>query len=645
MPKTMSGAAKSFLPLEPINIIDAPIERLQMIESIQNAHDFLLSIYAENQADLPKLQELKAQLNANKYSSFIEKDLAGRDSLRLHYVGRGTGVVGAFSELGAVGGAIHVAEKLANPVVDVAHKVEDLTKYITAEPARLLGALYLLGDVFYSNAGKGDSLEAKLMNASGVMALAQSAIYMAFARDGSEYEIDDIQKRITAAIKDGNSLNDQSLWVSPEDKQGFQPVDDIVRFVRKDPIKLGAMVQIGGQVLLATAGAVSIMHDNNKKIWDKDGIWDIARSATSITAWAMLQINEEHTENKTEWKANPLARMIEEVKDSPHKYASTINTAASLFGIKSSLSKIKNIDSQVAEVDLKINDANNQSSDIIKQLNEDKLALLKKRPNHGQIAAELTYLSGDLTMFFARKSEYGGEAAINTKGAAKACAHFIEQSELLMSETPLKEFVHNLSTYLAGRIVHEEVRDGKMFADEVAAETQRISAELTRNIFSELAEKQNHYEKAANIIARISDLYPKPQQATIESALIEKLSSLTGANILPQEMQQQVANQHVNFTNVERDVAPNMNQVSELIIDLTKLLPDIHAGVNANNLYQTMLDFRKPTAQISSVKLDDVQIQHMQDNKSAEKISEKANEKSLGVINEKANEKYLIMQR
>jgi hypothetical protein len=343
----------------------------------------------------------------------------------------------------------------------------------------------------------------------------------------------------------------------------------------------------------------------------QQGLLDIARAATSITAWSILKMDEKQIEHKTPWNENPLARIGEEVSSAPQRYSSIINTCASLVGVGSSARKIISFDKKINALDdsaiSKLEGSNNESGEekLSNILSTEKEDLIKNTP-HGftQIAAELPYVIGDLTMFYLNKSETGQQAASNTKNAGSLIADFISKSELLMSETPQQQLIDNRANYIAKKIIAQEIEQGRMFADAAELETEHLSNELKRNIVTELSSKPNRYQQAVNIIARISDLYPKEQKAKIENALIEKLSSFKEVNIKPEEMLAALQETHPQFGNIERTAQPSMSEISPLIKDLSGLLPSLKAGIYADGIYQTLLNCSKPQAQILSSNIE-----------------------------------------
>jgi hypothetical protein len=588
-------AAKSFLPRAPISIENASVERLQLLQQVQGDRDWLLTIYANEQQQALQLQELQDKLDKSKFHSFIEKDAGGRDVLRLHYVARETNIADGFEKLGLIGGMRHAAEYVFAPLKDAFGVVADFAHDTATEPARLLSALYFLGDCFYANAGSNNkedgkiTLEGRLMNLSGKMAIAQSLIYTAFARDGSEHEIEQIRKRMQSAISEGKQPFDVEVWSKPIEKGENNLFDNMIGFVRKHPIEIGAYVQMAGQVAMIASGALTV------KKGDNNGYYDIGRAATSITAWGMLQMNEEHVEQKTDWHKNPFARGLEEIKSSPHRFASTVNTAASLIGIQSSLSKMNKIDVQLAAKDKEIEQQNGfaMKSDSSVQYNKlekmraERKELFDKRPNNSQIQAELTYLAGDMTMFFARKSDYGGQSATDTKQAAKAAACLIETSQILMTPVTRNEFVDNLSNYLAGRIVNEEIEDGKMQEAVRQLQVQEIASLLHNDIMAEISARPQNDIKAANIIARLAmEIEPTAQDRSIEK-IITRLADFNGVNIDVAEMHALVDDQ-LKILQTSRLKQNQANNTNDLIAELTLMLPSVNAAYNANELFETI---------------------------------------------------------
>jgi hypothetical protein len=600
----MRGAAKSFLPLPPISVSDSPMEKLQLIEQVQGECEWLINIEADSPQQMQALQELAESLDASRYSTFMDKDITGKDVLRVHHIGRNTSVAQGFESLGIIGGMRHLVDKAAHPVCELGKGAAHFAKYTADDPARLLAGLWLMGDIFYSQAGSSKdgelTLDGKLMNFSGYMAILQSALYIGLARDSNECMVEDVGNKIQDAIHQGVNPFNHALWdISPE-KKNESAIDKVVDFIKKNPIEVGAWIQMTGQVGLAASGLVNVSKGNT------EGWWDVSRAATSITAWGVLQMDEQHTEHKTAWSDNPVKRIMQEVRESPHKFASPINMLASSLGIYSSHKKQLANERDIAQIETAIHSVEHTSipyqtdASLLQGLKLEREELIKERPNPMQFAAETTYLLGDATMFFARKANYGGGGSEDTVHAAKAAAHFIANSEMVMTDSRLKEFVSNLSHYMAERTVIQQREEGSVPDAELEnAHIERLAHSLNRDIFAQIAGQSQRADQVANVIARISDTFPKAQQPALQEALIDSISGIVGVNIDREEMMQSVKNHYALFTEMhvteQPHQSPSMAQVAPLLAELTFLLPSVNAALNASTLYDTVLDFTKPS--------------------------------------------------
>jgi hypothetical protein len=544
----MAIHSRSMLPLETIRASDDPLTRLNLLEQVQGSRDWLATVVAESPAERETLLAVKAELDKKSYASYFDKGLHGQEVLRVHHLGRNSDIATGFENLGMVRGIRHAVENIAAPVGDAASAVGAATKYTMEDPARLMAGIYMLGDLSYIGAGKNFSEPKEaLKSMSGIMATIQSLIFLAYAKDSSEYHLKDVGKALDKVAEHGLDALDASIW-SAERKENHSMIGKLEQLLKRHPIEIGAATQILGQIGLLVSGGLNIKETGK-------GLGDMGRSMASITGWAMLMAHETPCENKTPWNANPFARVSQEFGENPSRFASTITTMASVIGLAAS------------------------------------------HENHSiqQALAEASYLMGDATMFFIDRGDDKANAA------SKAAAEFVYTSPILFSPTTQTAFVRQLSHYLAERMVAERLERTKP-ADHpdtemmVKEETSAIAQDLAKNIFKELAGKDQRMDKVANTVARLSELFPANQRDAVELAVVETIMQLSGVCVQADELHNAIKTQRERFVTQESPAsAPSMGTVSSILAELTFQLPSVNAGYNASRLFDTVSNLTRTT--------------------------------------------------
>ncbi len=553
--------------MEPVLAANEPMEKLRLMEQVQGNQDWMATVVAHNNDEKAILHEVEQELRQGSYSTYHDTDLSGRDVLRVHHLGRDTGIGEGFETLGMLGGlrhtAMHVTEHMAKPVGELAGKAIDGVKYTVEDSARLLAGLYLFGDLVYANAGKNwEDPREILINMSGVAGAIQSVIYMTYARDNGEVTVEDFAKKLENTLDWGHGIHHEALWTQPEEKHTLNPITHLHHLLQKHPLVAGAGVQVAGQLGMIASGIYGLSRG------ETDVAGDIARACASVIAWVTLQVSEKQIaeEDKTSWKDNALKRGIEELQGAPEKYASVINTMASLFGLYSGHMK-----SQAAGEEQHFN---------------------------MQSVAESTYLLGDMTMYFTRKANYGEASTSHIEKAGKAGADLIYQCGIMFSESTQTNFVNHIADYVAERMVRQQLGE-KTFhngGDAVHEAIKDTSTDLAKNIFRELSGKDQPIDKVAHHIASISELFPHGERAGIERDLVRTIASLPAVEINQDEMLALVERQHARFASNEYPLSPpSMSVASPLLAELTLSLPSAASITSSGTLFDVVAEHTRPS--------------------------------------------------
>ncbi len=547
----MASPARSLLPIEYLRTSGHPKERLDLLERVQGKSDWLASVVADTPDGKQELTALKTELDKKSYASYLDIDYHGNEVLRVHHVGRDTDIGNGIGKLGLLRGLRHAVENVTEPVGSAVKAGAHYAKYTADDPARLLAGLYIAGDVFYAGAGKSFSDPKEvLLSLSGIVTMLQSFILVAYAKDPSEYHLENVKKTMEQALKEGVSPVDPALWQSTHTPP-TGTINAVDHLLKKHPVEAGSLAQIGSQLCLIAAGGLSLKDSGGKKGWG-----NILRACSSITGWTMLMAHEKSCDHKTDWRVNPLSRISEEFHEKPSHFASSFAILASLIGLYAAHEGL----------------------------------------NPNQAMGEVLYLAGDATMHFVKREDMSSGDSLHTETAAKVAAEFMRNSPVLFCESTQTAFVHQLSAYLAERIVEERMEDrhkdpkGETEA-MVAEETAAIAKDLAKNIFKELAGKERKSEKVANTLARLIELFPEGDRGTVEKNLIHAIAGLPGVSLDENDMHRAVQAERARFTlHAEAPASrPSMATLSTMLSELTFQLPSMNAAANAGALFEAIL--------------------------------------------------------
>lgn len=160
------------------------------------------------------------------------RDENGIPILKVKNFGSDTKLSDSIKELGFAKGMTHKITHLGEPLGNAMQKTADMVKHVASDKARLIGGLYMVGDLILIFAGLGnkkgkDAADTGvgfmntlkdpanlLQSGAGVMATIQSLIYMGFAKEGSDAVYSDLMKHAQEAREQGKDLLDAGAWES-----------------------------------------------------------------------------------------------------------------------------------------------------------------------------------------------------------------------------------------------------------------------------------------------------------------------------------------------------------------------------------------------------------------------------------------------
>ena len=316
-----------------------------------------------------------------------------------------------------------------------------------------------------------------LMSLSGIAALINSTILLAYAHDGKEERLHSLNRQMHEAIAKGIDPLHPEVWKDPAPDHGM--LGAVTNVLKKHPIESASIAQILGQVGQFAAGGLKYRDGKaafNSKL-KNDGRMNMARATFSIISWCMLMAPNQSVTHKEENPWNP-KRWIQEFRDNPQRFAGFTSAVASIFGAMSGWDN--------------------------------------ERPL--QTYAEFSYLLGDATMLFVNKSHYGAEGAVAQEALGKAAAQFVLAAPLVFGVESEKQFVASLGRYLAVRSVEENMQKQMSGIDAHTVEiakaemVEAMAPQISHAIFKELAGKNKKTEKSRIKWRRCCNFFPKQRR-------------------------------------------------------------------------------------------------------------------------------------
>lgn len=555
-----------------VHIWDDPESRINFLETVLKGQSWEAKIYQPPVAGAEPLQNLVGQLQQKGYRTELGQDENGLATLSVKNFGDDTKLLTAVKDMGLTAGVGYKLTHIREPLGNAMHKTKELFKHVATDKARLLGGLYLLGDVFLIGAGFGNKDGGHggghgfkgmfkdpanlLQSATGIAATAQSLIYMAFAKEGGEAIYSELMKKAETASAQGTNLFDDAMWQDAGKKPGL----GIVSKVFKDhPLQIGAFAQILGQVSLFGSGGIRFARAKNgigpsdptELAAQKSGAFkDMITAVNSIAGWSLMmkKPKEIEDEDKLPW-SNP-KRIWQEAQASPNQFASGFLGVASVAGVGAAMNKKNNV----------------------------------------QMLANVTYLVGDGVMFATNSNHYGAEGMNNADMLSDAAEKFVVTSPMILGKDEQAQFVGQLSKYVATRTASEAARKEKR--DVSPQEVEELAGRIAYGLNSKLPETHpKTYEvagKAAAIVSKFHPAFANQIAAELATAICEAPSVM----ISQEELQQSIL--------AQTDLSPNvdiveMKHVAKPMADLAFAIPGGANAERVNRLYDAIDDLVKPT--------------------------------------------------
>ena len=216
-----------------ISVWDHPESRIAYLEAVMNGTDWRACVYAPPHSPHAEktLLELGNALKKRGYDTAMNIDEHGNHNLHIHRFSDRPSLMEAVHEMGFAKGIGYSLSHPGETASNLYQGAKDGINYTTANTARLLGGLYMLGDGVMAavpwfaenNAAKSSNpLEqtvqkdtktaGKLSRLYGPLALLQSAIFMAYAHDGFEKQQTELSDAFNDGMQSGYKHLDISKW-------------------------------------------------------------------------------------------------------------------------------------------------------------------------------------------------------------------------------------------------------------------------------------------------------------------------------------------------------------------------------------------------------------------------------------------------
>lgn len=577
-----------------VRIWDDPESRIHFLETVLKKKEWSAVVYHPDfapdgsqkaNASTP-LPELSQKLNAQGYKTSLGRDENGIPILNVRNFGSDSKLSESIRELGFAKGMTHKITHLGEPLGNAMQKTADLVKHVASDKARLIGGLYMVGDLILIFAGLGnkkgqeagagggfmDTLKDPanaLQSAAGVAATIQSLIYMGFAKEGSEAMYSDLMKHAKDASEQGKNLLDADVWKdsgqhAPKGLMGLPH-----KVLKNYPIQLGALTQVVGQVGLLASGGIRLKRAKTDTSADAGSIrrgamQDMLTATTSVVGWSLLtKTKPEKIDDADKHPWSDPRRVWQEMSEKPNQFASGFLSAATLSGIAAGRAKGNNI----------------------------------------QTMGNMTYLLGDGIMFMTNSNDYGAAAMGQSGMLAEAAERFVKASPMIMGAKEQGQFVEQLATHVASRSLHEEAKKakkgGKVSEQDIAALSERIAADLN----AKLPAVNERTNEAAARIANVVKTFHPTVGAKITDALCDVVSTMDGVAIDKEELKTHVVRQ----TEYAKDAPTKlvkMDDVAQPMADLLFAVPGAATPDAVNKLYDALDAYIRPEPMQNQQKLE-----------------------------------------
>ena len=563
-----------------VQIWDHPESKIAFLEQTLDGKGWKATIYPQTLASSSynSLEEIKSKLDGRGYATKMGRDDKGQTVLHVHHLPNNADIDHAISELGLVKGSAHVISHVGDHIrsgaLGLYHSAKQGSHYFVGNRAKTMASLYLAGDILSTMSfvtakkqpgaesekllqkmfGSLDQPYEKLYAGGSFMSAIQSLIYMSFADEGSDSQLQHLKKEYRQAEKRGADPMSVNAWKA-QTKQSHSPLHAVETFIRKYPIELGALAQIIGFSAVTASGKMrwdKFKHSTDKELRAsaEGGRLEMLTAPCSILAWILLTLKPKE-EDKEAKEKDPLKAKngIQGFIDNPARISGALATGTSVAGIMAG----------------------------------------SKQNNPMKMAGQGTWLLGDAAMFTMKSDNYGQSGQSKEDFAAEAAAEFISESPIVFGQEELEHYVSELSNYMAERMAADGHEDKKTLSADDIKETAH---EIALKTMTRLANKQLIAQKLAHHVAQIVFQFPEAQQDSLKTSLSKAISECPGVLITTDEMVSSVSAElgkitHTLENNREKPL-PKMHELAQDISSIVLAMPAEHAAENASQIFDVL---------------------------------------------------------
>ncbi|MCI5050327.1 MAG: hypothetical protein MRY32_08380 [Rickettsiales bacterium] len=465
-----------------------------------------------------------------------------------------------------------------------AYGAKEYAKGIFGDSARLIGAIYLMGDAMVTLSpmlNKSPTAQAEKNNIlhglkdpynvmqyfQGISTVLQSIVYAHYARDGKDTLLNQLDDHLDIAQQEKQNPLDVKLWHGHEPEQSLW--SEMNQFLYDHAITVGAGLMMAGQTGYIAGGLLrqnrwakhladyekgQLGKDTktfletfatDKKISTKEkillnkkaGLMEIGRGALSILTWAtFIRTSKEH-EKKANWNDDPFERAKQELDENPQRFAAIMSMASSAFGMYAGAAK----------------------------------------GNALQKLGEGTYLGADALMFVTRKKDYGRDNAENNDIIIQAGAEFIANAPFALGAQAKSDFVRDLAEYF---VTHEQEHKPD---EKRLRERQAIIADEMEAVLNDTETAYDHTIAAAiDIIQK----FPPEKHADVAHKLSYYLANQSTIYATPEEIEQSLQKGLKNVMHVQRK--PHIAELDASMQRLVAAIPGMDDASQSVKLYDVI---------------------------------------------------------
>lgn len=587
----MDETKAEHIPMEESKIIriwDDPESRIHFLETVLKGKEWEAVVYHPNFAPdgtqrkgastpLPELQKKLATLG---YETSLGQDENGIPILNIRNFGHDTTLNNSIKELGFVKGMTHKITHIGEPLGNVLQKTADMVKHVATDKARLVGGIYLVGDVLmfaaaFFNKDEKKGLDSRpwmekfkekmvdpanqLQSVSGILATLQSVIYMKYAEQGSEAMYSELMKQADQAREQGVDLLSAEAWKNKHENNSKGLLNFPNKLLRDYPLQMGALSQIAGQVALMASGGIRLRRNigvGGEKAQElrQGAVMDMATGALSVTGWSLLTKTKPKKvaeEDRLPW-SDP-RRVWQEMSANPNQFASGFLAAATIAGYIGG----------------------------------------EKKKNPIQKAQNATYLMGDGVIALTNSEHYGAEGMSNSAMLAEAADHFIKASPMILGEKEQGQLVEQLSAYLAERHLYEAARKSKHSPEVTDAQVSELGWRIAEELNAKLPKVNHRANEAAKCIAGLVRSFNPTEGAKLTEALCDAICDMEGVVIDKEELKAHVLRQ-TEYPKEPAEKLVKMEDIAKPMANLVFAIPGAATPASVDKIYSIVDEHVRP---------------------------------------------------